>query len=209
MARSNLMKLARAATSRGLQSHASTTARRMLIPALASQSARVSPIASSRKLFTTSANANRGIMPDTDDPHGKAVETPESPASMSIAELSDSEYHELADQYLDVVVSKLEEAQEKREGWDVEFSAGVLTITTPNKGIYVVNKQPPNKQIWLSSPISGPKRYDWVLLGEGQAEKEGTGAGNWIYLRDGSTLDEVLLDELEVDLSLDPSTYGQ
>lgn len=72
-----------------------------------------------------------------------------------------------------------------------------------------MNKQPPNKQIWLSSPLSGPKRYDWVVLGESQGEKEGTGAGNWIYMRDGSTLDEVLLDELDVDLSLAPSTYGQ
>ena len=34
----------------------------------------------------------------------------------------------------------------------------------PPKGTYVLNKQPPNKQIWLSSPVSGPKRYDWVDL---------------------------------------------
>ena len=26
-------------------------------------------------------------------------------------------------------------------------------------GVYVINKQTPNKQIWLSSPISGPQRY--------------------------------------------------
>ena len=25
----------------------------------------------------------------------------------------------------------------------------------------MINKQTPNRQIWLSSPVSGPKRYDW------------------------------------------------
>jgi frataxin len=94
----------------------------MIVPALARQSVRASSIASSRKLFTTSATANRGIMPDTDDPHGKTTEISTDPATMSVAELSDSEYHDLADQYLDVVVARLEEAQEKREGWDIEFS---------------------------------------------------------------------------------------
>lgn len=76
----------------------------------------------SRKLFTTSAGSNRGIMPDTSDPHGKTTELPSSPVAMNIAELSDNDYHELSDQYLDAVVSKLEEIQEQREGWDVEFS---------------------------------------------------------------------------------------
>ena len=28
-------------------------------------------------------------------------------------------------------------------------------------GTYVINKQSPNRQIWLSSPVSGPKRYDF------------------------------------------------
>jgi frataxin len=81
------------------------------------------------------------------------------------------------------------------------LQAGVLTLNFPPNGTYVLNKQPPNKQIWLSSPISGPKRYDWVMLGEGQHEKEGSGRGDWVYLRDQSTLADVLLKELQVDLT--------
>lgn len=81
------------------------------------------------------------------------------------------------------------------------MQAGVLTLNFPPNGTYVLNKQPPNKQIWLSSPISGPKRYDWVMLGEGQHEKEGSGRGDWVYLRDQSTLADVLLKELQVDLT--------
>ena len=30
---------------------------------------------------------------------------------------------------------------------------GVLTLTLAGKGTYVLNKQAPNQQIWLSSPI--------------------------------------------------------
>ena len=74
--------------------------------------------------------------------------------------------------------------------------AGVLNITYPPNGTYVLNKQPPNKQIWLSSPSSGPKRFDWTVQGEGMNEKEGSGVGEWIYLRDGSSLEEILRKEL-------------
>ena len=70
----------------------------------------------------------------------------------------------------------------------------------PPNGTYVINKQPPNKQIWLSSPITGPKRYDYVIMNEGQNSKEGTGRADWVYLRDGSTLTELLQDEVGVDM---------
>ena len=64
----------------------------------------------------------------------------------------------------------------------------------------MINKQPPNKQIWLSSPVSGPKRYDYVHRGEGMNQKAGTGVdtGEWVYLRDGSTLSSLLRRELGV-----------
>lgn len=35
---------------------------------------------------------------------------------------------------------------------------GVMTIDLGDHGTYVINKQAPNKQIWLSSPVSGPIR---------------------------------------------------
>lgn len=78
--------------------------------------------------------------------------------------------------------------------------AGVLTLAFPPNGTYVINKQPPNKQIWLSSPLTGPKRYDYVMLSEGQDAKEGTGRGEWVYLRDGSTLTELLEKEIGITI---------
>ena len=38
---------------------------------------------------------------------------------------------------------------------------GVLTVRLGDFGTYVINKQTPNRQIWMSSPLSGPVRYDW------------------------------------------------
>ena len=101
-----------------------------------------------------------------------------------------------------------------RSNANPHFQAGVLTLVLPPHGTYVLNKQPPNKQIWLSSPVSGPKRYDWVVRGHGHAEAEaggdGTeeergeeeegegGQGEWVYLRDGSTLSGLLEEEVGV-----------
>merc|ERR1711915_671771 len=45
--------------------------------------------------------------------------------------------------------------------FDVVLSQGVLTVNCESHGTFVLNKQSPNRQIWLSSPFSGPKRYDW------------------------------------------------
>lgn len=36
---------------------------------------------------------------------------------------------------------------------------GVLTYSVPKVGVYVFNKQPANKQVWSSSPFTGPKRF--------------------------------------------------
>lgn len=40
--------------------------------------------------------------------------------------------------------------------------------------------------------MSGPKRYDWVT-----AQRE---TGDWVYLRDGSSLTDLLKEELGVTL---------
>lgn len=177
--------------------------------------------ASSRsRRFSTASARGKGIMPESENPPRPAPA--ESTTSYVVVDLSDVDYHEMADEYLEAVLVKFEELQDAREDVDVEFSvghpkhtipmsryallihltqAGVLTITWPDKGTYVINKQPPNKQIWLSSPISGPKRYDWCVLGESQSDKEGTGEGAWIYGRDGSSLGQVFLDELGVNVN--------
>ena len=76
-------------------------------------------------------------------------------------------------------------------GADIQYSQGVLEVDLGNKGTYVLNKQAPNKQIWMSSPLSGPLRYDYDPA-----------AGVWFYARDGHGLRARLSEEVESLLGL-------
>ncbi|KAJ2795744.1 hypothetical protein H4R20_005776 [Coemansia guatemalensis] len=80
-----------------------------------------------------------------------------------MSELTDHEYGKIAEETLSELVQFLEDFSDDLdiEEFDVEYSQGVLTLSIGRIGTYVINKQPPNKQIWLSSPISGPERYDF------------------------------------------------
>ncbi|XP_039105470.1 frataxin, mitochondrial [Hyaena hyaena] len=101
--------------------------------------------------------------------------------------LDDTTYERLAEKTLDSLAEFFEDLADKPytlEDYDVSFGSGVLTVKLGGDlGTYVINKQTPNKQIWLSSPSSGPKRYDWT--GE-----------NWVYAHDGVSLHELLATEL-------------
>jgi len=153
---------------------------------------------STNRSFSSSRKVLAGIMPESSDPPEREAEEHNTPNVRS--EMTLEEYHHHADQFFEKLVSVLEAKQEEKADLDSEYSAGVLSIETKNQGTYVLNKQPPNKQIWLSSPLTGPKRYDWVIAGEGMNEKEGAGQGDWVYLRDGSSLAALLKKELAVDL---------
>lgn len=71
------------------------------------------------------------------------------------------------------------------DGFDISSAMGVLTIKLGAKGTYVLNKQSPNKQIWWSSPVSGPRRYQWAEAHAG-----------WRSTRDGHDMLESLVQEL-------------
>ncbi|CAK7272215.1 Mitochondrial matrix iron chaperone [Sporothrix epigloea] len=150
-------------------------------------------------------SASRRALPPADaTTPSLSAYTPQSAAEP--AAMSEPEYHALADEYLDRLLVRLEDMQDACEDVDVEYASGVLTLAfaaseaQPKARTYVINKQPPNKQIWLSSPVSGPKRYDWVL----DVEAGGNGApGRWICLKDGSALNDLLREEVDVDLDAD------
>ncbi|KAG5298282.1 mitochondrial iron uptake protein [Histoplasma ohiense] len=168
-----------------------------------------------RQLHTT-PSLRKGITPHSSNP------TPPNPelSNSNIAgganhvtqptPLTEEQYREYVEDYFNVLLTKVEQMQENGSDVEAEYSAGVLNITVPDAGVYVLNKQPPNKQIWLSSPVSGPKRYDWVDQGDHMDEKEGTREfikGQWIYLRDGSNLTTLLNKEL--GLSMEYDIYGE
>ncbi|KAJ2488463.1 hypothetical protein IWW37_004777 [Coemansia sp. RSA 2050] len=82
-----------------------------------------------------------------------------------MSSLSDTVYYEKSSEALERLAESLEDIGDQMEidDYDIEYSSGVLTLRLGAKGTYVLNKQPPNKQIWLSSPVSGPERYDFDL----------------------------------------------
>jgi len=122
--------------------------------------------------------------------------TAKATENLTAASLNDDDFHNLADAFLERVLAAVEDVQEKRDDIDVDYHDGVMNVTVREAETFVLNKQPPNKQIWLSSPVSGPKRYDWVVFGETMADKEDSGQGDWVYLRDGSLLRNLLHQEV-------------
>uniref|UniRef100_A0A0R3RFK9 ferroxidase n=1 Tax=Elaeophora elaphi TaxID=1147741 RepID=A0A0R3RFK9_9BILA len=104
----------------------------------------------------------------------------------SEANLSDDEYEKLANETLDKLADYLDSFPDKFScdgEYDVNSSMGVITAKISQEtGTYVINKQTPNRQIWLSSPLSGPKRFDLV-------DKK------WISTRDNVSLDTLLNNE--------------
>jgi frataxin len=42
-------------------------------------------------------------------------------------------------------------------------------------------------------------------VGEGQHEKQDTATGKWVYLRDGTTLNDLLAEEIGVDIDISES----
>jgi len=82
-------------------------------------------------------------------------------------------------------MEELEKLNETVENFDITCADGVLTIRLGRHGTYVVNKQTPNRQLWLSSPVSGPKRYSFAAA-----------AGQWQNARDGHSLARLLAEEI-------------
>jgi len=110
------------------------------------------------------------------------------PRAMSTDAAADVAFHRAADELLGNLQDHVEAwGEDASDLTDFDFSheSGVVTISLGDKGTYVINKQGPNRQIWMSSPVSGPLRYDY----DGARKV-------WIYRRDGHALHERLRDEL-------------
>jgi frataxin len=99
-----------------------------------------------------------------------------------------NQYELVANETLESLTEKFDQLNDELNSlpadYDISYSSGVLTIKLGGRlGTYVINKQTPNLQIWLSSPISGPKRYDLV-------------ENKWLYKRTGECMHELLSIEI-------------
>ena len=93
-----------------------------------------------------------------------------------------SQFESLADRTL----ARLQAAIEDAEGdLDADLVGGILTIETESGAKYLLNRHAPNRQLWLSSPVSGAWHFAW---------SEGDQA--WVSTRGGERLERLLGGEL-------------
>ncbi|CAL1696528.1 unnamed protein product [Somion occarium] len=133
-----------------------------------------------------------GFLPSVHRSSKRSFATPAPQVKAS--DLSSDKYHLYSDATMERLLDSIETILDdlSSSDYEVEYSSGVLTLKLGDKGTYVINKQPPNKQIWLSSPLSGPKRYDYIQDSD-----------DWIYVRESSSLGELLNAELSQLLEQD------
>ncbi|XP_014219079.1 frataxin homolog, mitochondrial [Copidosoma floridanum] len=123
------------------------------------------------------------------------LSTEEDLKSISFEKICNETLESLSE-YFDEIIEEADHLQDA----DVSYGDGVLTIKFGKEyGTYVLNRQVPNQQIWLSSPKSGPKRYDII-------------DGTWIYKHDGKSLYDLLNEEIpdvvKFPVSFDKCSYG-
>ena len=72
-------------------------------------------------------------------------------------------FAEEADRMLNDIQYLLETDQVDNTGLidDIDYSDGILKIVIPHQGTWVLNSHSFTKQIWVSSPISGPSKYNY------------------------------------------------
>jgi len=81
----------------------------------------------SPRLFSTTRPSFKGLSPETDNPQPKEAEshiTAHGPAEITV-----EQFHELADEYLNALIEKLEQLQEEEEDVDVEYSVCALSLS--------------------------------------------------------------------------------
>ncbi|OAN54048.1 iron donor protein CyaY [Paramagnetospirillum marisnigri] len=99
--------------------------------------------------------------------------------------LDENAFATMADRFLERVADAVEDTHDDA---DADIQSGILTITLPGIGQYVINKHAPNREIWLSSPKSGAFHF---------AQRD----GDWVSTRDASvSLVALLTRELGIAL---------
>lgn len=98
--------------------------------------------------------------------------------------ITEGNFYELAHSYLDNMFNKLD-SNDKIPFDNIDYSQGVLNFTLNKNKHYVLNIQRPNRQIWLSSPLSGPQRYEYEHINN-----------QWLNIRNKVELNFLLTDEI-------------
>jgi len=70
--------------------------------------------------------------------------------------MTESEFHRA----VDAVLARIEASVEDVDALDVDLESGILTLTCPDDTRVIVNRQTPNREIWVAAR-SGGFHFAW------------------------------------------------
>jgi len=65
--------------------------------------------------------------------------------------MNETEFHRT----VDAVLARIESAVESSDALDADLEAGILTIHCPDDSRIIVNRQTPNREIWIAARSGG------------------------------------------------------
>jgi len=65
--------------------------------------------------------------------------------------MNESDFH----RDVDAVLARIESAAEQVDALDVDLESGILTLTCPDNSRVIVNRQTPNREIWVAARSGG------------------------------------------------------
>lgn len=65
--------------------------------------------------------------------------------------MNESDFHRA----VDAVLARIEAAAEASDALEVDLESGILTITCPDASRIIVNRQTPNREIWVAARSGG------------------------------------------------------
>lgn len=65
--------------------------------------------------------------------------------------MNESDFHRA----VDAVLARVESAVEASDALEVDLESGILTITCPDASRVIVNRQTPNREIWVAARSGG------------------------------------------------------
>jgi iron donor protein CyaY len=95
--------------------------------------------------------------------------------------MDDATFVHIITNYLNHVLERIETAY--WQAVDCELNTGVLNIQT-DQGIFIINRNIPRQELWLSSPFSGGSHFKYV-------------DGQWLNTRTNEDFESVLFKELD------------
>jgi CyaY protein len=98
--------------------------------------------------------------------------------------MKDSDFTVKAEEIINKIFEIIED-NDKQGRFDIDLNDGILTMENEN-GTYVINRQSAAKEIWLSSPVSGPHHFAFHK-------------NRWISSKNGDFF-EILTNELEIKI---------